>query len=270
MSLYINSNIPALNTQKHLSKTNNVLNSAMERLSSGLRINSAKDDAAGLAIGTRMDAQVRGLNVAARNANDGISLLQTADGALDTISSAFQRMRELAVQAANESYTAGDRTQLNTEYQALSSEVTRIATTTTFNGQTVIGAQAGAFGFQVGANSGQSLSVTTTDAQTYLATPGDLTSAANAGTAIGALDTALTSLNSSRSTYGANLNRLDFTIQNLKSASENQMAAKSRIMDTDYASETGRLARQQVLQQAGMAMLAQINQMPNQVLTLLR
>jgi len=270
MALTINTNLASLNTQRNLDKIGAAGNIAMQRLSSGLRINSARDDAAGLAIGTRMDAQVRGLNVAIRNANDATSLIQTADGALDTISSVFQRMRELSVQAANEAYSDADRTQLNTEFQQLASEVTRIANSTSFNGQNIVSTNAGAFNFQVGANSGQTLSVTTTDATQLLATPGDLTSAANASTAIGALDTALNTLNTNRSTYGAALNRLDFTVQNLKISAENQTAARSRIMDADFAQETAALARQQVLQQAGIAMLSQANQMPNMILGLLR
>lgn len=270
MSLAINTNISSLNTQRILGKTQNLQQTAMQRLSSGLRINSARDDAAGLAIGTRMDAQVRGLNVAVRNANDGISMIQTADGALDTMSSLFQRMRELSVQAANGSYGTTDYTQLDTEYQELASEVDRIANSTKFNGLAVLSTDAGNFDFQVGANVGDTMSVTTGDATGYLATVGDLTSAANANTAIGALDTAIDSLNSDRSVYGATLNRFDFTIQNLEASSENQAAARGRIMDADFAQETANLSRQQVLQQAGIAMLSQANQMPNMILSLLR
>lgn len=270
MSLAINTNLASLNTQRVLAKTQSQQQTAMQRLSSGLRINSARDDAAGLAIGTRMDAQVRGLNVAVRNANDGISLIQTADGALDTMSSIFQRMRELSVQAANGSYGTTDYGQLDTEYQQLATEATRIANSTKFNGLSVISTGAGAFTFQVGANVGDTLSVTTGDATTYLATPGSITSAANANTAMTALDTALDSLNSDRSVYGATLNRFDFTIQNLQASAENQTAARGRIMDADFAQETANLSRQQVLQQAGIAMLSQANQMPSMVLSLLR
>lgn len=270
MALTINTNIASLTAQRNLAKTNDLAAVAMQRLSSGLRINSARDDAAGLAIGTKMDSQVRGLNVAVRNANDASSLVQTADGGLDTISSIYQRMRELSVQAANEAYSTTDRAQLNTEYQQLAAEATRVAGATSFNGQKITAGDAGAFSFQVGANAGETLTVTTTDATTYLAAPGDLTSAANASTAIGALDTALDSINTDRSVYGAALNRLDFTVQNLRTSSENQAAARSRIMDADFAQETGALARQQVLQQAGIAILAQANQMPNTILSLLR
>ena len=272
MALGISTNLLSLNTQKSLNRTQNLQETAMQRLSSGLRINSAKDDAAGLAIGTKMDSQVRGMNVAMRNANDGISMVQTADGALDTISNVFQRMRELKDQANNETYEDSGvaLANLDEEYQALSAEVTRIAGATKFNDQAIIGADAKAYTLQVGANSGETLSVTTVDADTYLATPGDLTTNANASTAIGALDTALETLNTDRATYGATLNRLDFTIKNLQTASESQTAARSRIMDADFAQETATLARQQVLQQAGIAMLSQANQMPSQVLSLLR
>ncbi len=266
----INTNLMSLNAARNLSSSQNAMSNAVQRLSSGLRVNSAKDDAAGIAIATKMDSQARGMNVAIRNANDGISLLQTAEGALATISGIFQRMRELAVQSANATNGTSDRGNLNTEYQALASEVTRIANTTQFNGVKVVSTGAGAQAFQVGANGSETLSVTTTDATAYLATPGDLTSAANATTAIGALDTALTSLNTDRATYGAGLNRLEFTVQNLQVGVENQTAARSRIMDADYAAETANLTRAQILQQAGTAMLAQANQAPQTVLSLLR
>lgn len=270
MSLVLNTNLASLNTQRILANNQSATATAMQRLSSGLRINSAKDDAAGLAIASKMDSQIRGLNVAIRNANDGTSLLQTADGALSTMGDVFQRMRELAVQASNGGYGTTDYAQLDKEYQSLSSEVTRIAGQTKFNGLDILKGKAGAFDFQVGADAGQTLSVTTTDATTYLATPGDVTSSANATTAIGALDTALASLNTDRSNYGAGLSRLDFTSQNLKTSVENQTAARSRIMDADYSQESANLAKQQVLQQAGIAMLAQANQQPQQILSLLR
>lgn len=270
MALVLNTNMASLNAQRSMTSTQNASKTAMERLSSGLRINSAKDDAAGLAIGSKMEAQVRGISVAIRNANDGVSMLQTADGGLQTISDIYQRMRELAVQASNGTYSTEDYDQLDTEYQSLSSEVTRIAGATKFNGLAVIGADAKAYTFQVGANSGETLDVTTGAATGYLATPGDLTSAANATTAMDALDDAITSLNTDRSVYGAGLNRLDFTIKNLQTSSENQSAARSRIMDADYSQESASLAKQQVLQQAGLAMLSQANQQPQQILSLLR
>jgi flagellin len=270
MSLVLNTNLSSLNTQRAITQNQSASKTAMERLSTGLRINSAKDDAAGLAIGSKMESQVRGLNVALRNANDGVSLIQTADGGLQTIGGIFQRMRELATQASNGSYSTSDYGQMDTEYQALSSEATRIAGATKFNGLAVIGADAGTFNFQVGANSGETLGVTTGAATGYLATPGDLTSAANASTAMDALDTALGSLNTDRAKYGAGLNRLDFTVQNIQVSAENQSAAKSRIMDADYAQESAAMSKQQVLQQAGIAMLSQANQQPQMILSLLR
>ena len=267
MPLTINTNIASLNAQRNLGASQTSLQTSLQRLSSGLRVNSAKDDAAGLAIGERMNAQIRGMTVAMRNANDGISLAQTAEGALATVTDALQRMRELAVQAANGSNGAGDRANLNAEYQALSAEITRIASSTKFNGLAIIGADAGAQVFQVGANVGDTLTVTTTAVTTVA---GDLTSAANANTAITALDTKLDAINTDRASYGAAQSRFGYAISNLQVGSENQSAARSRIMDTDFAAETANLTRNQILQQAGTAMLAQANALPNNVLTLLR
>jgi flagellin len=267
MSMTINTNLYSLNAQRNTTTSQGSLATAMQRLSSGLRVNSAKDDAAGLAIGNRMDAQARGMNVAVRNANDGISLSQTADGALATVSDALQRMRELAVQAANGSNGTTDRANLNTEYQQLDSQITDIAAQTKFNGTDILNAGAGAQIFQVGANVGDTLTVTT-NAVTNVG--GDLTTAANANTAIGAIDTKIDAINTDRATYGAAINRLGFTSANLQISSENQTAARSRIMDADFAAETANLSRANILQQAGNAMVAQANQLPQQVLTLLR
>ncbi len=268
MAQTINTNLASLNAQRNTTMSQNSLSTSMQRLSSGLRVNSAKDDAAGLAIGQRMDAQVRGMNVAIRNANDGISLAQTADGALATVSDALQRMRELAVQAANGSNGTGDRANLDTEYQQLAAEITRIAAQTKFNGTAIIAAGgAGAQTFQVGANSGDTMTVTTTAITTVA---GDLTSMANANTALGAIDAKLDGINTDRATYGAAMNRFSFAISNLQIGAENQTAARSRIMDADFASETANLSRANILQQAGNAMVAQANQLPQQVLSLLR
>ena len=267
--LSIGTNINSLIAQKNLQKTNLAMETATQRLSSGLRINSAKDDAAGLAIATRFDSQIRGMNMAIRNANDATSLVQTADGAVSTMGDIFQRMRELAVQATNASYSADDRAKLNTEYQELATEATRIANDTNFNGLSIISGNAGTFSFQVGSESGQTLDVDTTDAADYLTTPGDLTSAANAQTAIGALDTALDSINTDRATYGAALSRLEFTVSNLGNSVQAASASRSRIMDADFAAETAALSKNQILQQAGVSMLAQANQMPKLVLNLL-
>ena len=267
MPLTINTNIIALNAQRNLSGSQASLASSMQRLSSGLRVNSAKDDAAGLAIADRMNAQIRGMNVAIRNANDGISLAQTAEGALSTITDALQRMRELAVQAQNGSNSTGDRANLDTEYQALSAEITRIAAQTKFNGTAIVGASAGAQVFQVGPNGGDTLTITTTTVTTVA---GGLTTAALASTAVGAIDTALGTITTSRASYGAAMSRFSMAIQNLQITGENQAAARGRIMDADFAAETANLSRAQILQQAGSAMVAQANQLPNQVLALLR
>ena len=267
MTQTINTNVASLNAQRNLTTSQMSLATSMQRLSSGLRVNSAKDDAAGLAIADRMNAQIRGINVAIRNANDGISLAQTAEGALATVTDALQRMRELAVQAQNGSNGTTDRANLDTEYQQLSLEITRIATQTKFNGTAIVGAGAGAQTFQVGANNGDTLTVTTTAVATVA---GDLTTAANASTALAAIDTKLDTITTNRATYGAAMNRFEFAISNLRISGENQSAARGRIMDADFAAETASLSRAQILQQAGTAMVAQANQLPQQVLQLLR
>ncbi len=267
MSSTINTNVVSLNAQRNLSSSQMSLATSMQRLSSGLRVNSAKDDAAGLAIADRMNAQIRGTTVAIRNANDGISLAQTADGALSTVTDALQRMRELAVQAQNGSNGTSDRANMDTEYQQLSSEITRIASQTKFNGSAIVGASAGTQVFQVGANNGDTLSITTSTVTTV---SGDLTTASNASTAIAALDTALDTITTSRANYGAAINRFGFAISNLATTNENQQAARGRIMDADFAAETANLSRSQILQQAGNAMVAQANQLPQQVMALLR
>jgi flagellin len=267
MAMTINSNIVSLNAQRNLSMSQSSLATSMERLSSGLRVNSARDDAAGLAIADRMNAQIRGINVAIRNANDGISLAQTAEGALATMTDALQRMRELAVQAQNGSNGTSDRANLDTEYQALSAEITRIAAQTKFNGTAIVGASAGAQVFQVGANNGDTLTITTTNVTTVA---GGITTAALASTALAAIDTKLDAISTSRASYGAAMSRFSMAIQNLQITNENQQAARGRIMDADFAAETANLSRAQILQQAGSAMVAQANQLPNQVLALLR
>jgi flagellin len=267
MPMTINTNVVSLNAQRNLTMSQASLATSMERLSSGLRVNSARDDAAGLAIATRQNAQIRGINVAIRNANDGVSLAQTAEGALATITDALQRMRELAVQAQNGSNGTTDRANLDTEYQQLSAEITRIAAQTKFNGTAIVGASAGAQVFQVGPNGGDTLTITTTTVTTVA---GGLTTAALASTAVGAIDTALDTINTSRASYGAAMSRFSMAIQNLQISGENQAAARGRIMDADFAAETANLSRSQILQQAGSAMVAQANQLPNQVLALLR
>ena len=267
MALMINTNVVSMNAQRNLAASQSSLATSMERLSSGLRVNSAKDDAAGLAIADRMNAQVRGITVAIRNANDGISLSQTAEGALSTMTDALQRMRELAVQAQNGTNSTSDRANLDTEYQQLSAEITRIAAQTKFNGTAIIGGGAGAQVFQVGANNGDTLTVTTTAVTTVA---GDVTTAANASTALAAIDAKLDAITTNRATYGAAINRFGFAISNLGITSENQTASRGRIMDADFAAETANLSRSQILQQAGTAMVAQANQMPQSVLALLK
>jgi flagellin len=272
--LTINTNVVSLNAQRNMSASQTSLSTSMQRLSSGLRVNSARDDAAGLAIANRMDAQVRGMNVAIRNANDAIGLAQTAEGSIGKLTDMAQRMRELAVQSANGTNGTADRTSLNAEYQQLASEITRTIGATTFNGLAILAGNAGATDFQVGANSGQTVTITTTDlsanADVTAVTGGDLTSAANASTAMTNLDTLINTLNSERATYGAAQNRFEAIVGVLQVSSENQAAARGRIMDADFAAETANLSRAQILQQAGNAMISQANQLPQQVLSLLR
>jgi flagellin len=263
----INTNVSSLNAQRNLNTSQSSLATSMQRLSSGLRINSAKDDAAGLAIADRMNAQIRGTNVAIRNANDGISLAQTAEGALATVTDVLQRMRELAVQSQNGSNGTSDRANLDTEFQQLSAEITRIATQTKFNGTAVVGSGAGANVFQVGANNGDTMMITTSTVTTVV---GDVLTTATASSAMAAIDTALDTITTSRATYGAAMSRFQFAISNLQITGENQSAARGRIMDADFAMETANLSRAQILQQAGTAMVAQANQLPQQVLSLLK
>ncbi len=276
MASMINTNLASLNTQRNLSGSQSALHTAVQRLSSGLRVNSAKDDAAGLAIAERMGAQVKGMNVAIRNANDAVSLAQTAEGALSKVSDMLQRMRELAVQSANATNSASDRTNLDAEYDQLGAEVTRTLAGTTFNGNTMLGVNAGTLTFQVGAGttSNDTIAITTTrldnNASITAVSTGSITTAALATASIGALDTAIDLITTERATYGAAQNRFESAINVLQVSAENNAAARSRIMDADYAAETAALSRAQILQQAGTAMLAQANQLPNSVLSLLQ
>jgi len=284
----INTNLASLNAQRNLATSQSSLATSMQRLSSGLRVNSAKDDAAGLAIAERMNAQVRGMNVATRNANDGISLAQTAEGALGKVGDALQRMRELAVQARNASNSDDDKDSLDKEFGELAKEIQRVLGGTTFNGKHILGSQAGSLTFQVGANTTDDdvIDVVTTDMTT------DTTITSVAGTygsvettrakidstatnddiktVIDAIDDAIDKVNTERATMGASQSRFDAVISNLQTSIENQSAARSRIMDADFATETSNLSRAQILQQAGNAMVAQANQLPQQVLSLLR
>jgi flagellin len=266
----INTNVASLNAQRNLSSSQGSLGTAMQRLSSGLRVNSAKDDAAGLAIAERMNAQTRGMNVAIRNSNDAISLGQTAEGALGAIANNLQRMRELAVQAANGTNGATDIAALNQEYQLLVAENARVITSTKFNGTTLLdpATAPATFQFQVGANATDTITVNSATITPTAATLGATNATASAQLA--AIDTDLTTVNSARAVWGASQNRFEGVIANLRVAAENSAASRGRIMDADYAMETANLSRAQVLQQAGTAMVAQANQLPQSVLTLLR
>jgi flagellin len=265
----INTNIASLNAQRNLAGSANSLQTSMSRLSSGLRVNSAKDDAAGLAIAERMNTQTRGMNVAVRNANDGISLAQTAEGALGSISNNLQRMRELAVQASNGTNGTSDVKALEAEFKLLADENKRVTEGTAFNGKAVLGGAT--LSFQVGANSSTSADQIEVISTAYSATATTLGSDnGTAFSAIAQLDVDIDAVTSERSTWGATQNRFDSVISNLRVASENSAAARGRIMDADYAMETANLSRAQVLQQAGTAMVAQANQAPQSVLALLR
>ncbi len=267
MAQTINTNIASLNAQRNLNSSQSALNTSLQRLSSGLRINSAKDDAAGLAISERMTTQIRGLNQAARNANDGISLAQTAEGALSEVTNNLQRIRELAVQSANATNSASDRAALDGEVQTLVAEISRIAADSTFNGVQLLNNAAGQV-FQVGANAGETVSVSTVDVSGL--TLGDVTTAADANTMLGQVDTALDTVNGARADLGAAQNRFESIVRSAQTTSENLSASRSRIVDADFASETANLTRAQILQQAGTAMLAQANSAPQNVLSLLQ
>jgi len=278
----INTNVKSLVAQNAMTVNNRSLDKAMQQLSTGKRINTAADDAAGLAIGNKMTAQIRGLNQAVRNANDGISMLQTAEGATQEITNMLQRMRELAVQAANDTYEASDRSALNAEVESLSAEIKRIADNTEWNGMKLFngaGAASGGIGSAgtvtlqvgIGGSAGNQFDVELGDIDSGLNVSGiSLLSRASATSALDTLDDAIASIDSARSTFGATMNRLTYAIDNLSNISQNAQASRSRIMDTDYAQATTELARSQIIQQAATAMLAQANQAPQTVLSLLR
>jgi flagellin len=281
MPLTINTNIASLNAQRNLNSSQGSLSTSMQRLSSGLRVNSAKDDAAGLAIAERMNAQVRGMNVAIRNANDGISLAQTADGALAQVSNSLQRMRELAVQSRNATNSSSDKDSLNKEFAQLQAEITRVLGGTTFNGKHILGSDATTLTFQIGANTtnddhidiATSNMAVDTAITTVTGSSASIGAAATGGdidTVITGIDAALDDVNNVRATFGATQSRFDSIIADLQTSVENQSAARSRIMDADFAAETANMSRAQVLQQAGTAMVAQANQLPQQVLKLLQ
>lgn len=292
MAMTVNTNNFSLNAQRQLMRTEGGLQTAMQRLSSGLRINSAKDDAAGLQIANKMQVQTNGMSVAIRNANDGISLAQTAEGAMEEMTNALQRMRDLAMQASNGALSTDDRAALNDEFVSLRSEIDRIADTTTFNGNNLLNSSATDIEVTVdyngGANNvnikiadfniaafGDGLSISDAAGAAAAVTAVDISSdhiaaAADAKTAIGNIDDALKFVDAQRAQLGAVQNRLTSTVSNLSNVRENLTASRSRIMDTDFAAETANLSKFQVMQQAGTAVLAQANAIPQNVLSLLR
>jgi flagellin len=271
MALVVNSNIASLNAQRNLSKSTNELQTNFQRLSSGKRINSAKDDAAGLQISSRLTAQINGLNQAARNANDGISLSQTAEGALDEYTNSLQRMRTLAVQASNGSNTTADRTALNAEFSELELELTRISADTEFGGKKLLDGNYNE-SFQIGANAAQTINITISKDLTAsgMSVNGTLTTFVGAQSMITNIDKALGEVTGTRADLGAKQNRFASIIRSNENTAENVSASRSRIEDTDFASESAALARTTVLQQASSSMLAQANQQPQIALSLLQ
>ncbi len=274
----INTNVNSLITQNAITRNDKSLSSTMTQLSTGKRINSAADDAAGLAIATKMTSQIRGLNMATRHANDAISLIQTAEGATEAVTGMLQRMRELAVQSATDTYSSGDRALMQKEFSQLREEISRTATLTDFNGQQLLDAGS-LLTFQVGANEGDTLTYSTTNLSATIELGGtsigdtggaSISIRTGAEEAITTIDLALDELNQERARMGAMINRLGYAGDNLTNISQNLQSARSRIEDTEYASATRDLARTQIIQQAGIAMLAQANQQPQSVLSLLK
>ncbi len=276
----INTNVSALYAQAAITSNARNLSTAMQELSTGKRINTAADDAAGIAIASKLTSQIKGLNQAVRNANDGISLLQTAEGATNEITNMLQRMRELTVQSGNDTNSTTDRTALATEYDQLANEIDRVAGTTKWNGMNVLNAStnSGTFSFQVGSDGGSadqiSVSIGTfvTSGGVVTVKAGDLasSSAGSAAALLSTLDTSIANVNTQRSSMGASINRLQYTVDNLTNISTNASASRSRIEDVDYGQATTQLARSQIIQQAATAMLAQANQQPQAVLSLLK
>ena len=266
----INTNISALKAQTALATNARAMTTAMEQLSNGTKVNSAKDDAAGLAIGTTMTSQIRGLNQAVRNANDGVNLLQTAEGAMVEQTNMLQRMRELAVQSANATNSNSQREYLHNEFRELTSQISDIGTQTKWNTSTVLSATT--MSFQVGNTATTTFEVeiqSTTNATLGIDVLA-ISNAAGASTALGTIDAALDTINGQRSQLGATMNRLTYTADNLSNVSANLAASRSAIMDTDYATASSQLSKNQIIQQAATAMLAQANQQPQSVLSLLK
>ena len=273
MTTVINTTIPALVAQRSLAKTSTEMATALQRLSTGLRINSSKDDAAGLAIAVRITAQIRGYDQAVRNAGDGISLAQTAEGGMDGITSSLQRMRELAVQSANYSNTTADRQAIDAEFTQLKTEIDRVATQTKFNTKALLDGTFTAADFQVGPNTGETITVAAISglgAVSLGLTAGtNVQSVSNANAAITTIDAALNTVTSTRANIGASINRFEQTISNLRVTVESLQTSRSRVQDADFAAETAALTRLQILQQSGTAVLAQANAIPRSVLSLL-
>ena len=275
----INTNTGSLYAQQAMTQNARGLSTVMQQLSTGKRINNAVDDVAGMAISTRLTSQIRGLNQAVRNTNDGISLIQTAEGATEQVTNMLQRMRELAVQASNDTNNNNDRSYLNLEFQSLTSQIGSIASYTQWNGANVLnglGGASGVFSFQVGANSGQTISISlasmTTDSTGVLSNISgqSITTTSSSGSALSAIITALDTVSYQRSNMGAVISRLQFTSDNLANVSAKAQESRSRIEDTDYSQATTELAKRNIIQQAAQAMLAQANQAPQAVLQLLR
>jgi len=275
MALFVNTNVSSLNAQRQLINSGKSLDTAFQRLSSGLRINSAADDAAGLQISNRLTSQIQGLDQAIRNANDGISLAQVAEGAMDEITSALQRIRVLSVQSQNGINSSSDRLALQKEVSALKAEISRIATTTQFGGVKILDGKYSST-FLVGANAGQSISVNISRAGGGYGTSGlnlttiSIATLAGASTALTAIDSAINAIDATRADLGAIQNRFQSTVRNLSNIVENVSSARSRIRDTDFAKETAELTRSQILQQASTTILAQSNQRPQSALSLLQ
>jgi flagellin len=278
MSLGVNTNVASLSVQKNLGRASDALATSMQRLSSGLKINSAKDDAAGLQIATRETSQIRGQTVAIKNANDGISMAQTAEGALQESTNILQRMRELAVQSANGTNGTSDQAALDGEFQQMSAELDRISQSTNLNGVNLLDGSAGTAGLmtlQVGSGTATGNTIDLDLSGDFSATglgvsASVITTAAGSTAAMDSIDTALQTINDKRAALGASQNRLTSTISNLQNINENATAALGRIQDTDFAAETANLTKQQTLQQASTAVLAQANQLPSAVLKLLQ
>lgn len=272
MSLVINTNVASLNAQRSLASSGAELKTAMERLSSGKQINSAADDAAGFAIAERMTAQIRGLNMATKNANDGISMLATIENATNDVTDMLHRMRELAVQAVNDTNGSQDRLYLDAEVQDLKAEIDRVATQTQYNGENVLDGSLSGATIQVGTQATQSISFSVADVGTGNLSIDtiDVTDGTNAAAALTAIDAAIEQVAGNRADYGSLQNRLEYTVSNLMNVAEYTTAARSRIEDADFAAESARLAKAQVLQQTGTAMLAQANASQQLALSLFR